>query len=51
MRTFIIVLTGLLFFNLTKTSSAQEKGYKLKIQIEGINNDTIYLANYFGNKL
>lgn len=51
MRTFFVVLAGILFLSSCETSSAQEKGYQIKIQIEGINNDTIYLANYFGNKL
>jgi len=51
MRIQIFILAGILLLSSFKTINAQENGYKLKIQIEGINNDTIYLANYFGNKL
>lgn len=51
MRTLFFVYAGILSLGLSFSSFAQENGYKVKIQIEGIDNDTIYLANYFGNKL
>ena len=51
MRILFIILAGILLLIYCETSSAQENGYKLKIQIEGLESDTVYLANYFGNKL
>lgn len=51
MRKLFFIIGVVLLLSSFETSYAQEKGYKLKIQIEGIKNDTVYLANYFGNKL
>ena len=51
MRILFIILAGIMLLSSCETSSAQEKGYRLEIQIEGLNSDTVYLANYFGNKL
>lgn len=46
---FLFTLIGL---SLTTALFSQEKGYEIKIKVEGINNgDTVYLANYFGKKL
>jgi peroxiredoxin len=53
MRKLLIFFIGILLLSscTTTTTTAQEEGYKIKVQIEGVNNDTIYLANYYGKKL
>ena len=53
MRKLLIFSISILMFAScsTSTSKAQEEGYKIKVKIDGIGNDTIYLANYFGKKL
>lgn len=39
-----------LFISSTLLIFAQDKGYKIKVTIKGMENQTLYLANYFGNK-
>ena len=51
MRILFIIIAVIMLLSSCETSNAQENGYELKIQIEGLNNDTLYLANYFGKKL
>lgn len=53
MNRLLMFFAGIILFNscATEPTIAQEQGYKINVQIEGINNDTVYLANYFGKKL
>lgn len=51
MKRLIFALAAVIYLSGCDQSSAQEEGYHIKIKMEGINSDTVYLANYFGNKL
>lgn len=43
---------GVAFLALVASSVlAQDADYKVKFQVEGLSNDTVYLANYYGKKL
>ncbi len=49
MRTIFLLLVGILFSNLGFSQNSSAYSYKFKIA--GAEDTTIYLANYFGNKL
>lgn len=53
MRRILMFFIGIFLLSscTTTTTTAQQEGYKIKVEIEGVNNDTVYLANYFGQKL
>jgi hypothetical protein len=50
MKVFKLVFAALLFLTLGNLTSAQVK-HKIKGHIEGVKDTSIYLANYYGNKL
>lgn len=45
--TMLMALSSLAFAQ----KGSAELDYKIKVKVNGVSNDTIYLANYFGNKL
>jgi peroxiredoxin len=45
-----LVIASCLFLNLFFSQNSLANGYEIKVKVEGLGNDTIYLGNHYGEK-